>query len=97
MFRLPPRRCDLSSRPAMADKDSAILPQGHNATELQKRHPNDIDYHLKEWSSGTRGGGSVPADLSWNSNPKQYQEENGSGALRVPADALRDSTPEDKR
>lgn len=73
----------------MADKDSAILPQGHNAAELQKR---DIDYHTKEWGSGARGGGSIPADLTWGSNPKQYQEENGSGMLRVPAELVRQSS-----
>lgn len=39
------------------------------------------DHHTQEWSSGTRGGGSVPADFGWASNPKQYQEEYGSSTL----------------
>lgn len=42
-------------------------------------HP-DISHHEREWWSGTRGGGSVPADFEWRTNPKQYQEERGSGA-----------------
>ena len=40
--------------------------------------PPDIDHHTKEWTSGTRGGGKVPADFEWKTNPKQHQEENGS-------------------
>jgi hypothetical protein len=43
-----------------------------------KTHP-DIVHQNHEWSSGTRGGGKVPADLTWPSNPKQDQEENGNG------------------
>jgi len=35
------------------------------------------DYHLEEWSSGQRGGGKVPEDFSWRTNPKQWQEELG--------------------
>jgi len=31
-----------------------------------------------------RGGGKVPQDLEWTTNPKQYQEENGSGTLKEP-------------
>ena len=78
---------------AMAEsKDLAT--KDPNVEALQKRTGNDIDYHLKEWTSGTRGGGSVPADLGWNSNPKQYQEENGSAALRIPAEVVRDSQSE---
>lgn len=59
---------------------------------LQKRQSDPIDYHLKDWSAGKRGGGRVPADYEWNSNPKQYQEENGSSALRVPYDLLREGS-----
>ena len=44
----------------------------------------DIDHHKKEWSSGTRGGGSVPKDFTWRSNPKQDQEENGAGDAQAP-------------
>lgn len=39
------------------------------------------DHHTQEWSSGGRGGGSVPADFGWSTNPKQYQEEYGSSTL----------------
>lgn len=28
-----------------------------------------------------RGGGHVPEDLDWPTNPKQYQEENGGGDI----------------
>ena len=28
-----------------------------------------------------RGGGKLPADLNWTTNPKQYQEENGAGEV----------------
>lgn len=44
----------------------------------------DIDHHKKEWTSGTRGGGSIPADFGWPTNPKQLQEENGSGIATAP-------------
>ncbi|MEW6434023.1 MAG: hypothetical protein AB1730_21180 [Myxococcota bacterium] len=39
----------------------------------------DIDHHLHEWTSGTRGGGKVPKDFTWGTNPKQTQEEFGAG------------------
>ena len=35
------------------------------------------DHHLEEWSSGQRGGGKVPDDFGWRTNPKQWQEELG--------------------
>jgi hypothetical protein len=38
----------------------------------------DIDHHTREWTSGSRGGGKVPADFEWTSNPKQTQEEAGA-------------------
>ncbi len=52
-------------------------------TDKSKGHPKpgkkpDADHHLKEWSSGKRGGGKVPPDFGWPSNPKQWQEEHGS-------------------
>lgn len=31
-----------------------------------------------------RGGGRLPADLRWTTNPKQYQEENGGGEVSEP-------------
>jgi hypothetical protein len=36
------------------------------------------DHHLEEWSSGQRGGGKVPEDFAWRTNPKQWQEELGT-------------------
>ncbi|MBK7861619.1 MAG: hypothetical protein IPJ65_23985 [Archangiaceae bacterium] len=38
----------------------------------------DAFHHTNEWTSGKRGGGKVPADLEWRSNPKQRQEELGT-------------------
>ncbi len=48
---------------------------------LRPRADTDIEHHRKEWSSGSRGGGSVPKDFGWPTNPKQQQEENGAGDL----------------
>lgn len=44
----------------------------------------DLEHHRREWWSGERGGGKVPADLDWRTNPKQYQEENGAGTVTAP-------------
>jgi hypothetical protein len=44
----------------------------------------DIEHHRKEWTSGTRGGGHVPKSFTWPTNPKQHQEEFGSGELDAP-------------
>ena len=41
----------------------------------------DIEHHRREWTSGTRGGGHVPKTFAWPTNPKQNQEENGSGEV----------------
>lgn len=79
---------------ARAMAESKLAKRDPQVEALQTRNQNPIDYHLKEWSSGKRGGGKVPADLSWPSNPKQYQEENGSAALRVRYDLLREGTTE---
>lgn len=49
---------------------------------LKARPDGDIEHQRNEWSSGTRGGGSIPKDFGWNTNPKQQQEENGSGDLK---------------
>ena len=40
--------------------------------------PPDIEHQTREWTSGTRGGGYVPPDFEWGTNPKQHQEENGT-------------------
>lgn len=44
----------------------------------------DIEHYTREWWSGTRGGGHVPADFEWATSPKQYQEERGSGNAEAP-------------
>lgn len=77
------------SQSKLAKRDPAV-------EALQKRQSEDIDYHLKEWSSGTRGGGSVPADLTWGTNPKLNQEENGAAGLKVPYDLLREGSTEEQ-
>ena len=38
----------------------------------------DSTYHTREWTSGTQGGGKVPDDFEWGTNPKQWQEEHGA-------------------
>ncbi len=38
----------------------------------------DIVHQNAEWGTDARGGGKVPPDFSWGSNPKQRQEERGS-------------------
>jgi hypothetical protein len=47
-------------------------------------HRAHIEHHLHEWTSGTRGGGKVPADFTWGTNPKQTQEENGAAEAEKP-------------
>ncbi len=47
--------------------------------------PPDIEHHTKEWTSGTRGGGKLPADFEWGTNPKTHQEEAGASQLQPPA------------
>jgi hypothetical protein len=51
------------------------------------RPERDLVYHQAEWSSGTAGGGSLPSDFRWPTNPKQQQEEYGSGAAPRPSKA----------
>ena len=46
-------------------------------------HP-DIAHFEREWWSGTRGGGSVPADFEWRGSPKQHQEERGTSTAEQP-------------
>ncbi len=46
-------------------------------------------HHATEWTSGSRGGGKVPADLRWPSNPKKNQEEDGSGGAERSIDERR--------
>jgi hypothetical protein len=50
------------------------------------RTRSDIVHHDSEWGVGerARGGGRVPPDFSWGSNPKQYQEERGAGDAETP-------------
>ncbi len=57
---------------------------GHDAKKLpvpykpEAGKPADVIHHQREWTSGQRGGGKVPADFEWNTNPKQWQEEHGT-------------------
>ena len=44
----------------------------------------DIEHQAQEWSSGSRGGGKVPADFEWKTNPKQHQEERGAADAEAP-------------
>ena len=44
----------------------------------------DAEYQRSQWASGSRGGGKVPADLEWVTNPKQHQEERGAGDADKP-------------
>lgn len=53
----------------------------------------DLTHHTLEWTSGARGGGFVPADFEWGTNPKQHQEENGSSALEQPKAAAVPKAP----
>lgn len=46
---------------------------------FQPKKDADIQYFEDAWWSGQRGGGSVPVDISWTSNPKEAQEEQGWG------------------
>lgn len=39
---------------------------------------SDIEHHTQEWTSGSMGGGKVPADFEWTSNPRAYAEEFGA-------------------
>jgi hypothetical protein len=52
----------------------------------KSRSTDDLIHHEAEWGTGgeKRGGGKVPADLSWRSNPKQHQEERGSAEAKSP-------------
>ncbi|MBE2252625.1 MAG: hypothetical protein IAE78_24045 [Myxococcus sp.] len=50
------------------------------------RPSTDIVHHQSEWGVGgdKRGGGAVPADFTWGTNPKHYQEERGAGEAEAP-------------
>ena len=50
------------------------------------RPTTDIVHQDAEWGTGSeqRGGGKVPADFTWGTNPKQYQEERGAGEAETP-------------
>lgn len=50
----------------------------------KEREEKDIEHFTHEWWSGERGGGSVPKDFAWGSNPKQAQEEYGAGDAEKP-------------
>ena len=42
---------------------------------------SDIEHHTREWTSGSMGGGKVPSDYEWPSNPKVAQEEEGANII----------------
>lgn len=44
---------------------------------------SDIEHHTREWTSGTAGGGKVPSDFEWTSNPKTYAEEAGANVPQL--------------
>ena len=46
--------------------------------KLELRKKVDSTYHSREWTSGQQGGGRVPDDFEWGTNPKQWQEERGA-------------------
>jgi hypothetical protein len=78
---LPERRCANQSLMSGSheDSDPKNLP-----VPFTGRPEVDIQHHRKEWTSGTRGGGKIPKDFSWPTNPKQQQEEYGSGEAEKP-------------
>ncbi|MBS1150533.1 MAG: hypothetical protein H6Q89_2231 [Myxococcaceae bacterium] len=53
----------------------------------------DIEHHTREWTSGTAGGGKVPADYEWTSNPKTYAEEYGANVSPQDVAAQNSSAP----
>lgn len=55
--------------------DSKKLPVPYYPSGTSK---TDAHHQTEEWTSGKRGGGSVPKDLEWRTNPKQKQEEDGT-------------------
>lgn len=63
---------------------SSHSPSKHAPVVWKDRPERDLDHQLKEWTSGSRGGGSVPRDFTWGTNPKQAQEENGVGDAEKP-------------
>lgn len=50
------------------------------------RPMTDIVHQDTEWGTGAkgRGGGKVPADFTWGTNPKQHQEERGAAEADAP-------------
>ena len=49
---------------------------------------SDIEHHSREWTSGSMGGGKVPADFEWTSNPRAYAEEFGANVPPLVAPLL---------
>ncbi|MGQ0508345.1 MAG: hypothetical protein ACT4TC_23855 [Myxococcaceae bacterium] len=58
--------------------DRTKLPVPHHSERRYKDDTRDQRHQTKEWSSGTRGGGKLPPDFGWKTNPKQWQEEHGA-------------------
>ncbi len=61
--------------------DARKLPVPYKPDTSQQ---NDAFHQEHEWTSGGRGGGSVPADFEWGTNPKQWQEEHGANPPGTP-------------
>jgi len=45
---------------------------------------SDLQFFQHDWDSGSRVHLPLPKDFSWPSNPKENQEENGSGEVEQP-------------
>ena len=48
------------------------------SSETESNEQQVRNHHIQVWNTGKRGGGKVPADFGWNTNPKQWQEETGA-------------------
>ena len=65
----------------MSDATQNSKPHGTTMLPSHAEENRVQGYHTQEWSSGSRGGGKLPADFGWHTNPKQWQEELGSAAI----------------
>ncbi len=64
----------------------ALTHEQQQASLRKAERRGGLDYHTREWSFGKRGGGKMPDDFGWRTNPKQYQEESGSARRATEAD-----------
>ncbi len=70
------------TEPAMGSSNKPVDPK-KAPVPFKAKPPSgaDIIHQTQEWVSGRQGGGKVPADFTWGTNPKQHQEERGSAEL----------------